>query len=215
MSVSVPNGALFAIASGYGSPITFTAITNATPASCASVAHGLVTGDIVEITSGWSRLTNKVVRVTRSSADAFTLDGIDTTLTTIYPAGSGAGTVRKVTGWTQLSQILSTNSTGGEQQFLEYQMLESDAKKRVPTYKNPEGMTISVADDPTLPGFILASTANDDRMQRAVKVTLPNASLIFYNAFISLNKTPSLTVNELMACEATLSLQAESVRYAS
>jgi hypothetical protein len=215
MSVSVPNGALFAIASGYGSPITFTAISNASPPVVSSTAHGLVTGDIVEITSGWSRLTNKVVRITKSTNDAFTLDGIDTTLTTIYPAASGAGTVRKITGWTQLSQILTTASSGGEQQFLEYQLLEADAKKRMPTFKNPEGMTLSIADDPTLPGFILASVANDDRLQRAVKVTLPSGSLIFYNAFISLNKTPSLTVNELMACEATLSLQAETVRYAS
>jgi hypothetical protein len=215
MSVSVPNGALFAIASGYGSPITFTAISNASPPVVSSTAHGLVTGDIVEITSGWSRLTNKVVRITKSTNDAFTLDGIDTTLTTIYPAASGAGTVRKITGWTQLSQILTTASSGGEQQFLEYQLLEADAKKRMPTFKNPEGMTLSIADDPTLPGFILASVANDDRLQRAVKVTLPSGSLIFYNAFISLNKTPSLTVNELMSCEATLSLQAETVRYAS
>ncbi|MGH8430340.1 MAG: phage tail tube protein [Solimonas sp.] len=50
-------------------------------------------------------------------------------------------------------------------------------------------------------------------MPRAVKVTLPDGSVILYNAYISLNKTPSLTVNELMACQVTLSLLAETVRY--
>ena len=61
--------------------------------------------------------------------------------------------------------------------------------------------------------LILAAAANDDRLQRAVRVTLPNASVIYYNAYISLNKTPSLGVNELMAVEVTLSLLAEVVRY--
>ena len=37
--------------------------------------------------------------------------------------------------------------------------------------------------------------------------------MIYYNAYISMNKTPSLSVNELMAVEVTLSLLAEVVRY--
>jgi hypothetical protein len=212
-SVSLPNGAIVAIASGYGSALTVSALTNANPAVATSTAHGLANGDFVEVTSGWSRLTNKVVRVSGVTANTFNLEGIDTTLTSIYPAGSGTGTVRKVTGYTQLSQILSSSSNGGEQQFLEYQFLESDSQKRIPTFKSAAGLTFSVADDITQPGYLLAVVANDDRLQRAVKITLPSASILSYNAFISVNKTPSLTVNELMASELTLSLQAEPVRY--
>lgn len=213
MSVSVPNGALVAIASGYGSALTVSAITNANPGVVTSTAHGLIDGDIVEVTSGWSRLTNKAVRVSGSAANAFNLEGVDTTLTSIYPAAGGAGTVREVTGFTQLSQILSSSSNGGEQQFLTYQFLESDAEKRLPTVKSAAGITFSVADDPTQPGYILASAANDDRLPRVVKITLPSGSVILYNAYISLNKTPTMTVNEVMACEVTLSLLAEVVRY--
>ena len=47
------------------------------------------------------------------------------------------------------------------------------------------------------------------------RVTLPSGAIILYNAYISLNKTPSLTVNEIMACEVTLSMLNEPVRYAS
>lgn len=213
MAVSLPNGALIAIASGYGASLTVSGITNANPAVATSTAHGLSNGDFVEVTCGWSRLTNKVVRVSGVTANTFNLEGIDTSLTSIYPAGSGVGSVRKVTGYTQLSQILSSSSNGGEQQFLEYQFLESDAQKRIPTFKSAAGLTFSVADDTTQPGYILASTANDDRLQRAVKATLPSGSVISYNAYISINKTPSLTVNELMAVECTMSLLAEPVRY--
>lgn len=215
MSVALPNGSTVFIASGYGSALTVTIATNANPCVMTSTAHGLANGDFVEVTSGWGRLDQKVVRVAGVAANTFQLEGIDTSLTSIYPTGSGIGSVRKVTGYTQLSQILSSSSTGGEQQFTTYQFLESDSEKRIPTTKSASGLTFTVADDPTQAGFILASVANDDRLKRAVKVVLASAGVISYNAFISINKTPSLTVNELMSVEATLSLLSEPTRYAS
>ena len=216
MSISLPNGALVAIASGYGAAKTMSALTNASPAvATLEASHGIIVGDILEVTSAWSRLTNKVVRASVVATNDVSLEGIDTLLTSIYPAAGGTGTVREITGWTQLSQILSSSSSGGEQQFLEYQLLEGDAQKRIPTVKSAAGLTFSVADDPTLAGFILASAANDDRLPRAVKITLPSGAVLLYNAYISLNKTPSLSVNEIMAVEVTLSLLAEPVRYAA
>ena len=216
MAISLPNGALVAIAATYGAAKTIDTISNATEAVMAmAVGHAFATGDIVEVTSGWSRLTDKVARVT-VAADNATIDDYDTSSTSIYPAGGGVpGTAREILTWTQLSQILSSTSNGGDQQFLEYQLLEADAKKRIPSFKNPSGLSFSIADDATLAGYILASAANDDRLQRAVRITLPSGALLYYNAYISLNKTPSLTVNEIMACEVTLSLLNEPVRYAS
>lgn len=214
MSVSIPNGSLIHIASGYGAAKTMSALTNANPGEATlEASHGVVTGDILEVTSGWSRLNDKIVRAGTVSVNQVPLEGYDTSLTSIYSAGGGAGTVREITGWTQLLQILNSNSNGGEQQFLEYQLLEADAKVRRPTVKNPIGMTLSIADDPTLAGYILAGVANDDRLKRAVRITLPDGSKIFHNCYISLNRTPSLTVNEVMSCEVTLSMLNEPVRY--
>ena len=214
MAISLPNGAIVAIASSYAAGNTITALSNANPA-IATATNTLDAGDFVEITSGWSRLTNKILRVPAAglTGSAFQLEGYDTTLTTIYPAGSGTGSYRKIGGWTQISQVLSSSSSGGEQNFLEYQLLEADAQQRIPTFKSAAGLTLSIADDPSLACYIACSVANDDRAQRAVKITLPNGSILLYNAFVSLNKTPSLTVNEVMACEVTLSLLAEPVRY--
>lgn len=218
--VSLPNGSLVAIAASYGASKVMSALSNANPPiATLESSHGVVSGDILEVTSGWSRLTDKIVRATGPGSPAtindISFEGIDTSLTSVYPAGSGTGTVREILTWTQLSQILTSNSSGGEQQFTEYQFLEADAKKRIPTAKNPSGISFSIADDPNLAGYQLASIANDDRLQRAVRITLPSGALIFYNAYISLNKTPTLTVNEIMAVEVTLSLLAEPVRYAS
>lgn len=215
MAVSLPNGSLVAIASGYGTVRNITALSNANPGVATSVAHGYANGSFLEITSGWSRLTNKVVRASGVVADTFALEGIDTTSTSIYPAGSGTGTVRSVTGFTQLAQITNSASSGGEQQFLNYQFLEDDAEKSIPTFKSAARITFTVADDPLLPGFIIARAANDDRARRAVRITLSNGSILLYNAFVSIGTIPSLTVNELMTVEVTLSLLAEPVRYTS
>jgi len=215
MAVTLPNGSLVAIASGYGSAKTITAITNANPGVATSAAHGFTDGDILEVTSGWSRLTNKIVRVDGSAAGTFELEGIDTTSTSVYSAGGGTGTAREITGWTQLAQIVGSTSSGGEQQFLNYQFLEADAESRIPTFKSAAGIQFTVADDPSLPGYILAKAANDDRVPRAIRVTLSNGAILLYNAYVSLSTIPSLTVNELMTIEVTLSLTAEPVRYAS
>jgi hypothetical protein len=179
-----------------------------------AAAHGLAAGDIAEVTSGWSRLTNKIIRVgSAPTATTFVMEGIDTSNTAIYPAGGGAGTVAKVTGFTQLPQILNSSSSGGEQQFLEFQFLESDAQQRIPTFKNAAGITFSVADDPTLPGQQLARIANDDRLPRAIRVTLANGSILLYNAYVSIGTIPTLSVNELLAVEVSLSLLGTPTRY--
>jgi hypothetical protein len=216
MSVSLPNGSIVAIASGYGASRVMSAVSNANPGvATLAASHGVATGEYIEVTSGWSRLNGKILRAGTVATNDVPLEGYDTTSTTIYPAGGGVGSVREITGWTQLAQILDSGSNGGEQQFHEYQFLESDSQKRIPTVKSASGLTFSIADDPTLAGYILASAANDDRLPRAVRITLPSNAIILYNVYISLNKTPSLNVNELMACEVTMSLINEPVRYAS
>lgn len=215
MSVKLPNGGSFAIASAYGSAITVTGITNANPAVATATAHGLSNGDVIEVTSGWSKLNNRVVRVANVTANTFELEGIDTSSTTAYPAGTGIGSVREVTAFAQLSQVLNTSTSGGEQQFTSYQFLESDQESQIPTNKSAMTLTLTLADDPTLPGYIEAAKANEDRLQRAVRFALSGGGFIFYNGFVTVNETPSTTVNEVMSVQMTISLQGRVTRYAA
>lgn len=215
MAVRLPNGATVLIASSYGSPIIVSAISNANPAVATATAHGLTNGDFIELVSGWSKLTDRIFRVDNATTNTFALKGIDTTSTNAYPTGGGAGTARKVTGWTQLQQIVGSASEGGEQQFVTYQFLEGDSEKRIPTTKSAAGITFTVAYDPALPGYQLAEQANDDRLPRAVRINLPDGSILLYNAIISIGPTPTMKVNELMTVEVTLSLLGAPTRYAA
>jgi hypothetical protein len=216
MAVQVPNGSIISIASGYVAADTVSAVSNANPAVLTtSAAHGIATGAFFEWNSGWSRANSRIFRASAASGSVLSPEGFDTSSTTNFPAGGGTGTVREISGWTQIQQILSSSSNGGEQQFTTYQFLEADAERRIPTNKSAAGLTFSIADDAALAGYIALSAANDDRQQRAIRVVLPSGSIILYNAYVSLNKTPSLTVNEIMAVQVTLSLLNEPVRYAS
>jgi hypothetical protein len=169
----------------------------------------------VRVVSGWSRISNKVFRVANVAANTFELEGTDTSSTTTYPAGSGTGSAYEITGWTELDQILTTATAGGEQQYATYQFLADDNETRIPTNKSAQGIDITIADDPSLAGFILASAANDDRVARAVQCITARSSKINYYAYISVNKIPTQDVNQVSACKASISMLNEPVRYAS
>lgn len=213
MAISLPNGSIVAIASGYSTLKVMSAVTNANPAvATLATGHGIVTADYLEVTSGWSGLNGRVTQAGTVATDSVPLLGVDTTSTSRFPAGSGTGSVKRITGWTQLSQILASSSSGGEQQFLEYQLLEGDAQQRIPTTKSASGMSFTVADDPAQAGYILALAANDDRLPRGIRITLPSGGVILYNAYMSVSRTPTLSVNEIMSVEVTLSMVNTPVR---
>lgn len=213
MSVSLPNGVLLSLATTYASAVTVTALTNANPAVATSTGHGYSNGDILEITSGWSRLNNRLVRVAGVTANTFNLEGIDATSTTLYPAGTGTGTARKITAFTQISQILELTSSGGEMQFVTYSFLEQDFETQLPTQSSPQNLSVTIADDQTLAGYIAMKAAAQTRSLTGLRAQLPNGSVLYYNGYVNFDETPSMTKNQLMGCKGGFSLQGRPVRY--
>ena len=216
MAIYIPNGSTISIASTYGTPTNTTAVSNATEAVATVVsATGITQGGILEVTSGWSKLNGRIARVKTLAALAATLEGIDTSNVNKYPAGSGIGSVRPITGWTQITQVLDSDTTGGDQSFASYSFLEDSTERQIPTNKSAQGFTLDLGDDASLPWFNLLSAADDDKVPRAIRVSLSSGSVIYYNCFCTINKTPSLKKNEVAKLRATFSLVADVTRYAS
>ena len=214
MAVSLPNGVLLALGTTLGSPITVTALSNASAAVATAASHGLSDGDIIIVNSGWSRLNERVVRVDNAST-TFELEGIDTTSTSLYPAGSGTGSVTEVQTWTQIAQVLDLSTTGGEMQFATYSFLEQDFESQIPTQSSAQTLTMTVADDPSLAGYIALKAAAETREATPLRLTMPNGAILLYNGYVSFNETPSMTKNEVMGVTATFSLVSKPVRYAA
>lgn len=212
MAVRLPNGAIISVGD-VGTAITVTVLTNANPAVATATAHGLADNDIVVVTSGWAKIDGRVARVASSDSGTFAYEDFNTSNTTRFPAGTGIGSVKEVTGWTQISQVLNSTTEGGEQQFLTYAFLEDGDERRIPTTKSPVGLTLILGDDSSLAWYDKLAAADDDREPRPIRIALPSGDMIYYNAYCTLNRTPSLTVNELMGLQATFSLVGPQTRY--
>lgn len=213
MSVKIPNGTTFEIAATLSIAKPFTAITNAKPAVLTAAAHGLTDGDVIIIDSAWAKLNGRPARVTDSESGAFSAEGLDTTSLKSYPAGSGAGTVREATGWTQIAQITEPTANGGEQQFLTYGFLEDDDDRQLPTNKSASSMTLPVADDPAQAYVAIVEAADDDKEPRLVRANLPGGATIYYYAYVSITATPTLSRNNIMTRTITLSFASRPTRY--
>lgn len=215
-AVSLPNGATISLGSTYGATKTVSAASNANPCVITvEASHGIVVSDIFEWTSGWSRANGNVYRASAVATNDVTVEGLNSSSTTRFPAGSGTGTLREVTAWTQITQILETNTTGGEQQFVTYSFLEDDAEHQIPTVKSPIAFTFKIGDDASLAHYSVLDAADADRQQRAVRVVLPSGSVIYWSAYVTLQKTPTLTKNEVMGLPVTMSLINQVTRYTS
>ncbi|SFB19070.1 phage tail protein [Azotobacter beijerinckii] len=215
MSFQLPNGSTFEVASAYDAAVTITAISNANPAVVTAAAHGLSNGDVVLITSGWSKLNGRIARVANSLTGTFALEGIDTTDTSKYPAGSGVGSVKPVSTWVQVPQITEVATSGGEQQFATFGFLEEDDDRQIPTTKSPSSMTLTVADDPTKAFVAVVEKADEGRSIEASRLHLVNGSSILYSTYLSITQTPTLSRNNIMTRAITLSLAGRTTRYSA
>lgn len=213
MSARLPDGAIVAIATAYGPSKTISAISNADPGEASSVDHGFEDGDLLEIKSGWQRINERIFRVSGVASGKFSLEGMDTTLEQYFPPGSSAGSAREITGWTQITQVMELTTSGGDQQFATYSFLEEEFERQLPTITSAQSITLGIADDPTLPGYIALKKASMSKELRALRLTLPGGSTVLYNGIVSLNETPSLNKGQVMQVKATFSLQSLYTRY--
>lgn len=216
MGYRLPNGSVLHIASGFEAVKNMTALSNADPAAATlESSHGVIAGDILQVTSGWGRIDGRVVKAGTVNVNDVELLGIDSTDTVRYSPGAGAGTVREINAWTQITQVLEVESTGGEQAFATFKFLEEDDQRQLPTSRSPVSMTLRVADDASLPWYAVVDAADESGVATPLRLTLKNGNKIYYNAIVSLQRTPSLTQDQVMAVTIALSLVGRITRYAS
>lgn len=214
MAITLATGTLVAIASTYGTSSNMTALTNASNAVATLAAgHGVTVGDFLEVTSGWDRLNGRIVRASAVSTNDVTLEGIDTSSTSLYPAGTGTGSVRRITAWTNLSQITSDiNVSGGDQQFADITTLNDRTQKRIPTVRGAVAVTLPFFDDPSLAWYAPVRSASETATATAVRMIFPNNSRLVANAYWSLQTVPTIEDSTLRG-SISLSFVAEPTRY--
>jgi hypothetical protein len=215
MAFSLPNGTSYSLAATYATAIVVTAATNAAEAVLTTAANTYAVGDLLEYTSGWTRANNRIFRVKLATGTSATLEGFDTTLTSLFPAGAGVGSLRKILTWTPITQVISCEPSGGDAKFATVEPMDTDTELNIPAGYSAQSLAMTIGDDPTLPHHAALKAVSDARKINALQAQLPSGSKIFYNGYCTFDETPSLTKGQVMAVKASFALQGRAVRYAS
>lgn len=213
----VPTGTTFFIASAFGAAIATTAVTNASEAVVTTTsAHGYANGDIVEVTSGWGRLNKRAFRIKAASASVLTLEGMDTTNTTYFPAGSGIGSIRKASTFTQISGILSSSSQGGDPKTVSYKYLESDVDFSLNDGFGATSYTVEVdADTIGSAGYTAMKSLTDVQTDTILQMVTRNGAKIYQPCTVALNEAVQLQDGQINRVRAQFNGNNRLVRYAS
>jgi Phage tail tube protein, TTP len=216
MAVTIATGTLIAIASTYGTSVNMTAITNATEAvATLGAGHGVVVGDFLEVTSGWDLLSGRIVRVKTVATNDITFELINTSSTSNYPAGTGTGTIRRITAWTNITQVQGIDTSGGDLNFADITTISDRTQKQVPTTRSAQQITLTVFDDPALGWYAPVTAASDSVIATGLRIIFPNGSRSLANGYYSLQKTPTVAVNAPLTADVGFSAVADPVRYPS
>lgn len=216
MSITLSTNVTVSIGSAMGADVTMSAVTNANPA-VATIAggHAIIVGDYIRITSGWDMLNGRVVRVSAVAVNDITLEGVDTSNTTRYPVGAGVGSIAEVTTWTQLSQLKTLSTSGGDISFADVTSLSDQDQRQMPTVRSPVQMSIEYFDDQSLAWIDEVTTASDARTPYPVMMTFTSGARTVGNAYWSLATIPTVALNEAVTSKIDLSYASTPIRYAT
>lgn len=214
----VPTGTTIFIASVFASALPFSAASNA--AECVltmASTTGLSNGDFVEVTSGWGRLNLRAFRIKSVVANtSITLEAADTTSTTFFPAGSGAGSVRKVSTWQQVTMVTAISSSGGDPISVDYKYLESDVRYKINDGFNGSDYTLTLdADSIGSAGYTALKSLTDVQTNTILRVVTRSGQINLIPGTVALNEAVAMNDGQINTVTASISGNNKLTRYAA
>lgn len=212
----VPTGSVFQIATVFGSAMTVTAISNAAEAVVSATAHGFANGDIVEMSSSWGRLQKRAYRVKSVAANTFVLEGADTTNTTFFPVGGGAGSVRKAATFVQITTVMNPNASGGEAKKVTYKFVESDVEYSINDGFSAVNRSMELdADSIGSPGYTALKNLTEIQSDTILKTITKSGSFTLLPCTVALNEEVIYQDGQINRVKVDFSGNNKSTRYAS
>lgn len=213
---TLPSGTILSVASAFGASKTVTGISNASEAVVSCTAHGYSVGDIVQLHSGWGRLNRRAVRVKSATTDTFVAEGIDTTNLEFFPAGSGTGTVRKVTTFQQISKYLNPSQSGGEPKNVTVKFMDEDVETNL--NDGFTAITESFDIDADQFGSVVYTTLRsltEVQTDTVLKKTLKSGAQIYTPCTIALNENPRMADGQILTNTVSVNGNGRVTRYAA
>lgn len=215
MSYYFPEGSKFYFSQTFASAKTITALTNASPAVASSTSHGYTDGDEIILTSGWEDATDTVYKVDQLTADTFSVLGLNATDTDFYSTGTGTGTAQKVSSWTEIPQVLTIATSGGDARFTTISPIARRNSINIPTGFNATSITLTLGHDPSNAAYVTMLDISRTLSKVAFKMVLSGGAVTYGYGYMSVSEAPTLNVNQANSVTAALTLLGRSISYAS
>lgn len=213
MSYFFPEGSKFYFSTTFASAKTITALTNADPAVATSVAHGYSDLDEILLSSGWEDATDTVFQVDQLTADTFEIEGLNSVDTNFYATGTGTGTAQKISGWTEIPQVLTIATQGGDARFTTISPIARRNSINVPTGFNPTSISLTLGHDPANANYKTMLGISRALTKVAFKMVLSGGSVTYGYGYMSVSEAPSLNVNQANTVSAAISLLGRAISY--
>lgn len=212
----VPTGSTFYVASTFGADKTVTAVSNALEAVVTGT-HDFANGDIVEMTSGWGRLNKRAFRVKSVvGTTSFVLEGADTTSANFFPAGTGTGTVRKASAFTQITTVMAPSSSGGDPKTVTYKFVESDVEYMINDGFSATSYSMELdADSIGSAGYTALKSLTDVQTNTILKIVMRSGSQMFIPCTLALNESVSFSDGQINKVKVAFNGNNRLTRYAS
>ncbi|NMF98387.1 phage tail protein [Aromatoleum toluolicum] len=213
---TLPSGTIISVATAFAAAKTVSDISNAAEAVVSCTAHGYSVDDIVQIYSGWGRLNRRAVRVKSVLTDSFVAESIDTTNTEFFPAGSGGGTVRKVTTFTQIPKYLNPSQSGGDPKNVTVRFMDEDTDLNLNDGFNAVIESFEIDSDQFgSASYTAMRTLTDVQSDTVLKKTLKSGAMIFTPCTLALNENPKMSNGAILTNVVSINGNGRITRYAA
>jgi len=213
MSYNSPEGSKFYFSTTFASAKTVTAASNANPAVLTSVAHGYSDGDEFLFTSGWEDATDSVYKADQLTADTLSPLGLNTTSTSLFAAGTGTGTMQKISSWLEIPQVLGISPQGGGARFMDINPLAKRNGLSLPIGFEPTKITLDLGHDPNGANYATMLDVSRTRTLVAYKQVLGGGALIYGYGYMITSEVPSQQSGQPNKVQALISFQGRCISY--
>ena len=213
MAYFFPEGSSHQFSQTFASAKTITALTNANPAVATSTAHGYATNDEILLTSGWEDATDSVYKVTVIDANSFSIQDLDTSNTSFFPAGTGTGSAQKLSGWTAIPQVLTISSSGGDARFTDVAPLSKRNAVKIPTGFNATSVTLSLAHDASNANYQTMLGISRTLSKVAFKQVISGGATTYGYGYMNVSEMPKLNNNQVNTVDAAITILGRSISY--
>jgi hypothetical protein len=191
---------------------TVTGITQANPGVVSSTAHGIANGAYVLANiEGMKEINGRVFRVANTAANAFDLEGENTTT---YDAFS-SGNVQEITFGTSFGTVRGLTTNGGDFPFIDTTTIHDKVATQIPGIASAISYSFEHIWDVANAALIAMKLASDQKAQRAFRFTFANGAIMVFNGYCGATLIPAGNAQDLVTTQTTITMFGSPTYYAS